>query len=293
MPLEIAGSSIRASFDADFDAADKKALRKWWHQILREHSSYSCFAILLILPADKEAIRYLSNFGRDLHLISGDNCLVISLAETTQTKVKDNHALDQQQALKKAKRSLAILEKQVAGYTSLSVPPHLIIELEDKRQEIAKLESELAIQSSDHVKPEQLGLANREIRMLGFDDHLWKTAVKEQVSEGHSIKVAQLFDIPLSEFPSVVLFRDIRSPEHLTISLKNLTAEEIAEQMRGLFTIINKAAKDKEDPLTTVEHHRNNEQFRKTGGLIISKLNVVAGRTFETAMEAVIKTIIK
>lgn len=38
-----------------------------------------------------------------------------------------------------AQRALALLEKQAAGYTSLTIPPHLQIELEDKRKEVAQL----------------------------------------------------------------------------------------------------------------------------------------------------------
>ena len=42
-----------------------------------------------------------------------------------------------------AKRALAILENQAAGYTSLTHPAHLKIELEDKRKEVAQLEQRL------------------------------------------------------------------------------------------------------------------------------------------------------
>ena len=44
-------------------------------------------------------------------------------------------------ALETARRSLAILEQRAAGYTSLTMPAHLQIELEDKRKEVEKLES--------------------------------------------------------------------------------------------------------------------------------------------------------
>jgi hypothetical protein len=46
-------------------------------------------------------------------------------------------------ALAMAKRSLAILEKQAAGYTSLGRPVHLQIELEEKQREVAELEARL------------------------------------------------------------------------------------------------------------------------------------------------------
>ncbi len=43
-------------------------------------------------------------------------------------------------ALEMARRALSILEQQAAGYTSLTMPVHLRIQLEDKRAEVAALE---------------------------------------------------------------------------------------------------------------------------------------------------------
>ena len=46
-------------------------------------------------------------------------------------------------ALAMAKRSLAFLEEQAAGYGRLQMPGHLRIDLEDKRREVAELEARL------------------------------------------------------------------------------------------------------------------------------------------------------
>jgi len=46
----------------------------------------------------------------------------------------------QNPALEIAKRALDILEKQAAGYTTLTIPSNKVIELEEKRKEIARLE---------------------------------------------------------------------------------------------------------------------------------------------------------
>ena len=43
---------------------------------------------------------------------------------------------DLHQAPKMARRALAILERQAAGYTSLEISAHLQIQLEDKRAEV-------------------------------------------------------------------------------------------------------------------------------------------------------------
>jgi len=46
-------------------------------------------------------------------------------------------------ALERARRVLEILEEQAAGYTKLSIPPHLQVELEEKRREVAEMERRL------------------------------------------------------------------------------------------------------------------------------------------------------
>lgn len=46
-------------------------------------------------------------------------------------------------ALTRARQALAILESQAAGYTVLSIPPHLVIERDEKRKEVARLETRL------------------------------------------------------------------------------------------------------------------------------------------------------
>ncbi|MEG4497702.1 caspase family protein [Microcoleus sp. F10-C6] len=46
-------------------------------------------------------------------------------------------------ALAMAKRSLAILEEQAAGYGKLQIPGHLQIDLEEKRRQVAELEAKL------------------------------------------------------------------------------------------------------------------------------------------------------
>lgn len=48
-------------------------------------------------------------------------------------------------ALERARRALAILEAQAAGFGALHIPVHLQIELEEKRREVANLETRLGL----------------------------------------------------------------------------------------------------------------------------------------------------
>jgi len=48
-----------------------------------------------------------------------------------------------QQTLTMAKTVLGVLEEQAAGYTMLTIPPHLKIQRDEKRQEVASLQMRL------------------------------------------------------------------------------------------------------------------------------------------------------
>ncbi len=67
--------------DSPPDTNDKHQLREWWHEILRDYGRYSCYAVFLVLPSDKEVFHYLNRHGKELNVISGENCLVIILSE--------------------------------------------------------------------------------------------------------------------------------------------------------------------------------------------------------------------
>ena len=49
-----------------------------------------------------------------------------------------------QRTLSRARRALQILEEEAAGYTALTRPAHLQIEIEEQRKEVASLEARLA-----------------------------------------------------------------------------------------------------------------------------------------------------
>lgn len=72
-----------------------------------------------------------------------------------------------------------------------------------------------------------------------------------------------------------------------------MDAEEIAENMRLVFSIIQKAVNDAKPPLDAIQRSRNIEQFSKAGKSFISGLRNFTGKTFETVIEAWIKANIK
>jgi len=209
--------AVHGTFDMDADrdilnVPDSGSLRAWWHDILRMHRCYSCYAIFLLLPSDKEAVRYLTDFGRELDLISGENCLIIVLSED-------------------------------------------------------------------------------ESRRVGFDEALWRAAVTEQASGGYSISIARLFEIDFARFPCLILFEDIRSPRHAIVTLRGMTAEEIADRLRKAFSVIQEAVANGKNPVEAIESRRRSDSFQRRGQSIIGGLRSLGEKTFETAVETWIKAI--
>jgi len=72
-------------------------------------------------------------------------------------------------ALRRARRALASLEAQVAGYTTLSVPAHLQLELEEKRREVAELEAHEGLPPTADIPPPPLNLAALHTRLQRLD----------------------------------------------------------------------------------------------------------------------------
>jgi hypothetical protein len=192
----------------------RTSVREWWHKNLRVHGRYPCYALILVFPSDTEAVRYLSEFGYELHLISGTNCLIVTLNQT-----------------------------------QFSIP--------------------------------------------SFDQTIWERAIDEHVSSGYSARVARLLDIGFDRFPCLVIFRDVRSSDHIVVTLKDMTANEISEKLRAIFSVIQGAVSQREDPLAAIESHRNNEALVIKGKAIIGELRGFAGKTFEAAMAAWMKAIVK
>jgi hypothetical protein len=93
-------------------------LRESWHELLRNYDRYPCCAIFLLLPSDKEVIRYLSENGNELDLISGSDCLIMVMGNTAVNRPNFKEGFWQE----------VIAENASEGY-SVKVAHFLAIEL--------------------------------------------------------------------------------------------------------------------------------------------------------------------
>jgi hypothetical protein len=208
---DIRRRTINAS---SLDIADKSSIRNWWHEIMRNYGKYACYGMFLILPSDKETIRYLTEFGKELNFISGDNCLVIVLSKDA-------------------------------------------------------------------------------FKSPSFNQGLWNEIVGEHSDEGYSIKFAHIFGIDLTEFPCLLLFREIRSAEHVTIPLNGLTVDELTSKMRAIFSAIHRSVESKKNPLVGVIKLQSIEKVRTVTQKVSGRVESLAEKTLEAAINALMGSTIK
>jgi hypothetical protein len=194
---------------------NKRSLREWWQkQILGAYGRYACYAMFLILPSDKEAIHYLTEYGREVDIISGENFLFLALTKSA-------------------------------------------------------------------------------FKLSEFDEWIWNMYVEEYCKEGYSAKVAELFGIDFTEFPCLIVFRDIRTPDHIAVTMKGLTQTEIAEKMRDIFARMQEAIQKEKDPLVAIQSYQAEKSLERTRRKVMSKAGEFIEKTFEAAMEAWMEVAIK
>lgn len=146
------------------DFKDKVALREWWHGILHDNGRYSCYAIFLTLPSDKETIRYLVDFGNEIDVISGEDCLVIALSKSEYKRSGFYEKIQQPSILEQSSNFLqemwsAVTKEQVSKGYSVNIAQLFNIE-------ITKLPCLLIFQdirSSNHAFITLKGMAAEEI----------------------------------------------------------------------------------------------------------------------------------
>jgi hypothetical protein len=184
------------------------SLREWLFTLLRRQGNYSCYSILLVLPSNKEAIRYLEELSIELKIISNEtNSLVVALG------------------------------------------------------------------SDQHLRSD-------------VDGETWSSTIKGDIQKGYSVKIGHLFGLDFTQFPCLVVFRGLNSSEQVLITLKSMTAEEIAENMKSIFSIIQRAVDENKSPLEALQRNQNNERLKKAGKSLVIGIRYVADATFKAVMEA-------
>jgi len=197
---------------------DVRSLREWWHTILRNRDKYPCYAIFLVLPSDQEANKYLTDFGKELAVVTGKDCLVIVLGSDSFFTIGN-------------------------------------------------------------------------VNQREYDD-FYVRAIEKHISEGESVKVAELFGVGLVEFPCVIFFQDIRKSKHILMPLKNLTSSEIALEFRGLFSEIHnevEKSKDTSQLLSVIEWYLIRKDISQKKKEVSYKLMDFVDATIKSVIDSWVK----
>jgi len=137
-----------------------------------------------------------------------------------------------------------------------------------------------------------LGGKNFQIPNFSFTDRPWNLAIESQVNEGHSIKVANMFDVDYNDFPCLLLFKDILTEDHLLVKLAGMVAYDIATKMRKIFSIIHKASRLKQDPITYIEEVSNQQNLSPNNKIVLVP-RTGKGKSFGTSIEEWINYVMK
>ena len=114
-------SKVPRDFPPNQNVVDPRALREWWHEILRNYGRYRCYAFFLCLPSNKEAVNYINTFGEELDQLSHENCLVITLSKRAIRR----------SGYDKAFWNLAAVNEQISKGYSITVADHFKISYSD------------------------------------------------------------------------------------------------------------------------------------------------------------------
>lgn len=220
----IDGGLEHVAASAPILSLDRRTLRDWWFGILSNYGKYTCCAIFLALPSDREAIKYLEEYGQELNLITGDNCLVVFMSDSW-----------------------------ISGTSMNQKDKDVLADVKNKLQ---------------------------------YPQFDLQSVIQEHVSKGYSLDVAQLFDVSFTEFPCLIVFKDIRSSEHIVISFKDLEVERIADLMRQVFSIVRNAVVQKQDILIAIESQLTKDKLVTAGLVIVSKIRSLIEKTYEILITA-------
>ncbi|NLG42238.1 MAG: hypothetical protein GX547_03255 [Phycisphaerae bacterium] len=113
----------------------------------REHAGYGENALVLFLHALRDTVDPRDTLHGELDALADEVKTALAspgeFPEPRQVSRTSDDLGSLNRQLTRAKRTLHILEEQAAGYTALTRPVHLQIELEEQRELVAALEARL------------------------------------------------------------------------------------------------------------------------------------------------------
>ncbi len=178
--------------------SEPRQLRAWWHEVIRKHGHYPCFALFVAFGADEQVDLYLMENAAELSRASGKHCLMI---------VHSN-----------------------------------------------------------------LGFVD-----LGPDMVLWHLVLTQQVRAAHAAVLAEVFDVSPDDFPCLLFFRQVPSPDRVVLPLKGLNQDGIAAAVHSALMTVTKASSRKKDPLVALLNISHRQPPPRNGGLVDRSVGTLHG----------------
>lgn len=184
---------------------------KTWIENQKKIAKFKVFGIFLILPSDVEVVSYLTDFGKEIDLLSGDECCILALGKKTSKNL--NESLTQEEVIN------------------------------------------------------------------------WKEITQTHVDSGRSICIGESFNLQFTDYPSLIIFKDLTSLKIAIVKLKGLNSQEISERMRKVFSIVKKSLNEDKDPVDELIKNQRLQVFIHHGKTIITE---ITGRAIEGIINALI-----
>ena len=128
---------------------------------------------------------------------------------------------------------------------------------------------------------------------IGLNDEYSVSANTDHITTGESVQIAKLFNIELTEFPTMVFFEDIRSSDFAIVSLQNLGKDEINRILREVFTVIRKQETNSKKIIESIRNYSKLRKFQRMKHQATQTTTTLISKTIEMIIEAWIKAVIK
>jgi len=135
-----------------------------------------------------------------------------------------------------------------------------------------------------------IALSDKQAIRYGSGEDEKRLAIKEQIANGQSIEIANLFEIKFTEFPCMVIFQDVRSPDYFVVPLQKMEIDEISQKMRSVFSTIQSTSANKVNPLIELKAQQMREGLQRAGQSAFGELRKLTKNTIQMVMEAYIQS---
>lgn len=120
---------------------------------------------------------------------------------------------------------------------------------------------------------------------------------RQQIESGVALKVGNYFELSSEAYPSILLFKDFRSTDHVIIPLKDLSSDEIKQTLRHLFIDLLPKSDSLEQIadkfyVNTGDDDTSRTIYQRAKSLTTNSVRIGMQKSFEVGVEVLLKAMI-